>query len=213
MFRPIFPGELIKGFLFSFLQRSVAGTAKSYCTKTPLIAESQNCEDTLTKRVTNIIENAKKRKRKLETETYQPRINYTGFLRNCTWNEIKSNEESTKNTENTECIKDTASENETDERPRHNLYWKKFSLLMGFSGTNYLGMQYNPNVPTIEDSLFEAMLKNNWVTEENVKKPFTVSFQRGSRTDRGVSAARQCCSLLLRKFCTFDSSFARNLIH
>lgn len=70
---------------------------------------------------------------------------------------------------------------------------------MGFSGTKYSGMQYNKDCETIEDNLFRAMLKTEWITEENMRKPWTIEFQRGSRTDRGVSAARQCCSLLLRK--------------
>lgn len=132
---------------------------------------------------------------------YEPRLKYSGFLRNRAWYLKKSEqilEESAKN----KTIDSKASVNGKEASSRC-IFWKKFCLLMAYSGSNYMGMQFNPNVPTIEDCLFRAMLKNQWITEENMKKPWTIAFQRGSRTDRGVSAASQCCSLLLRKCIRF----------
>lgn len=174
--------------------------ARTYCTKNISIADTQkyerNEEETLTSRVTNIIEKGKAPKH-AKRDVYHPRIKYSGFLRNSTWIYKNADAEPLETSESAQ-MKDDVSENKHEGDPRF-VYWKKFALLMGFSGTNYMGMQFNPNVPTIEDSLFQAMLKNKWITEENFKHPWTVEFQRGSRTDRGVSAARQCCSLLLRK--------------
>lgn len=60
-------------------------------------------------------------------------------------------------------------------------------------------MQRNPDVNTIEDELLKAMLKNKIITEEAFNQPQTIHFQRAARTDKGVSAFRQCCSLKLRK--------------
>jgi tRNA pseudouridine38-40 synthase len=60
-------------------------------------------------------------------------------------------------------------------------------------------MQRNPDVPTIEEELLKAMLKNNWISEDGYKTPQQAFFQRAARTDKGVSAARQVVSLKLRK--------------
>lgn len=76
---------------------------------------------------------------------------------------------------------------------------KKSVVLLGFSGVKYHGMQRNPDVNTIEDELLKAMLKHNWINEEGFKNPQQAFFQRASRTDKGVSAARQIVSLKLRE--------------
>lgn len=134
------------------------------------------------------------------TNDYQPRVNYCGYLKKTVWHNIQPDSKAAEATESdSDSVERTAPLNNADGKPFVYL-WKKFILLMGYSGSNYMGMQFNPNVPTIEDSLFTAMLKNNWVDESHVKSPWTAEFQRGSRTDRGVSAARQCCSMKLRKF-------------
>lgn len=86
------------------------------------------------------------------------------------------------------------------ENPVERVKRKKSLILMGYSGVNYSGMQRNPGCKTIEDELFRAMLKNDWITEEANKTPQQAFFQRASRTDKGVSAARQVVSLKLRKF-------------
>lgn len=74
-------------------------------------------------------------------------------------------------------------------------------MLMSFSGANYFGMQRQKDwtIPTIEQELLQAMLKNKWITQKAYRSPWMIEFNRASRTDKGVSAARQCCSVLLRK--------------
>lgn len=52
---------------------------------------------------------------------------------------------------------------------------------------------------TVEGMLLKAMLENNWIQMASYKQPKSIKFQEGSRTDKGVSATRQCCSILLRK--------------
>lgn len=90
---------------------------------------------------------------------------------------------------------------ETEEQYHYRLLKKqKCCVLMGFAGGDYFGMQYNKGVHTIEQVLFDAMLKNGWILPEHIQQPWLVEFDRGSRTDRGVSAARQNISLTLREY-------------
>lgn len=183
--------------------------SKNYCTKIASTTELQKYEcndnDSLTSRATNAIKIAAERvkaSKNSPADIYQPRINYGGYLRKTSWHYKQPD---SKSSGTTESVKETIETSEIELTTNHRyLYWKKFSLFIGFSGTNYMGMQYNPNVPTIENSLFEAMVKNKWISEDNRDRPWTIGFQRGSRTDRGVSAARQCCSLMLRKFCLLN---------
>lgn len=75
-------------------------------------------------------------------------------------------------------------------------------MLVAYSGTNYLGSQRQPWKTarnTIEEQLINALVKSNWIPAEAYFSPWKVNFQRTSRTDSGVSAARQCFSLLLPK--------------
>lgn len=74
---------------------------------------------------------------------------------------------------------------------------KKCLVLLGYSGVNYFGMQRNPAMKTIEEDLLAAMLKNKWITDEAFGQAQTIQFQRAARTDKGVSATRQCVSLKL----------------
>lgn len=83
--------------------------------------------------------------------------------------------------------------------PEDKVKRKKSVVLMGYSGKNYFGMQRNPGQKTIEEDLFVAMFKNKWITEESFNQAQNANFQRAARTDKGVSAARQICSMKLRK--------------
>lgn len=84
--------------------------------------------------------------------------------------------------------------------PEDKIKRRKCVLLMGYSGVNYFGMQRNPGQKTIEEDLFVAMLKQKWITEEAFSQAQYAYFQRAARTDKGVSAARQICSMKLRRF-------------
>lgn len=77
---------------------------------------------------------------------------------------------------------------------------RKYCVLMGYSGVDYFGMQRNPEMKTIEEDLLKAMRNVKWITEEGYQQAQTTQFQRAARTDKGVSAARQCISMKLRRF-------------
>ncbi|XP_055848983.1 pseudouridylate synthase 1 homolog isoform X1 [Episyrphus balteatus] len=81
--------------------------------------------------------------------------------------------------------------------PADRIKRKKCALLMGYCGADYYGMQRNPGMQTIEEDLFNAMLKHKWITEEGFNQAQQTQFQRAARTDKGVSAARQICSIKL----------------
>jgi tRNA pseudouridine38-40 synthase len=72
---------------------------------------------------------------------------------------------------------------------------RKVVILLSYCGQGYLGMQRNPGTRTIEGDFFDALLKNNYIDEEYVQRPFLMSFQRAARTDKNVSAARQIVSI------------------
>ncbi|XP_039760119.1 tRNA pseudouridine synthase A isoform X1 [Pararge aegeria] len=74
---------------------------------------------------------------------------------------------------------------------------KKVAMLLGYCGVDYYGMQRNPGVPTIEEELLKALYDANYITKEDFATQQGAHFQRSSRTDKGVSAARQVVSLKL----------------
>lgn len=53
---------------------------------------------------------------------------------------------------------------------------------------------------TIEEELFKALLKTNYINEESYNQIQFIGFQRAARTDKGVSAVRQVVSLKMRKW-------------
>ncbi|KRZ73799.1 tRNA pseudouridine synthase A, mitochondrial, partial [Trichinella papuae] len=73
----------------------------------------------------------------------------------------------------------------------------KYAMFLAYRGKNYHGMQVNPNVPTVERFIMEALQKLNLITVDQVVQPSLFKFQRAARTDKGVSATKQICSLLL----------------
>lgn len=74
---------------------------------------------------------------------------------------------------------------------------RKSAILMGYCGKNYYGMQRNPGMKTIEEELLRAMKNHKWIQDEWYDAPQQGNFQRAARTDKGVSAARQCVSVKL----------------
>lgn len=118
---------------------------------------------------------------------YISRFKYNGFVKKSHWHYYDENR---------------LTENGPETEAQYNYRMKKkhkFCILMAFAGGNYYGMQYNCSLKTIEDALLKAMVKNEWILPEHYDKPFLVDFIRGSRTDRGVSAARMNVSVVLRK--------------
>ncbi|KAH9926961.1 pseudouridine synthase [Fomitopsis serialis] len=72
-------------------------------------------------------------------------------------------------------------------------------LLLGFCGSGYSGMQFQPDqsVRTIEGVLFDALVRVGAVSQDNADNPTKVSLGRAARTDAGVHAAGNVVSLKL----------------
>ncbi|KAJ2689516.1 tRNA pseudouridine synthase 1 [Coemansia spiralis] len=82
------------------------------------------------------------------------------------------------------------SENSEPRKPK-----RRVALMLGFCGTEFQGMQVNPNARTIEGDLFKALCEAGAVSEENATSQQKVQLQRAARTDKGVHAAGQVVSL------------------
>ncbi|KAM6497070.1 Pseudouridine synthase [Amanita muscaria] len=73
---------------------------------------------------------------------------------------------------------------------------RQCALLIGFCGTGYSGMQFQPDVPrTIEGVLFDALVKAGAVSQDNADDPVKVNLARAARTDAGVHAAGNIVSI------------------
>ncbi|KND03511.1 tRNA pseudouridine synthase A [Spizellomyces punctatus DAOM BR117] len=84
---------------------------------------------------------------------------------------------------------------DTGEPKEPKLPKRKVALLMGYCGTGYNGMQINPGVETIELELHKALAAAGAVSKDNAMDPHKIAFMRAARTDKGVHAAGQVCSL------------------
>ncbi|KAJ7699000.1 pseudouridine synthase [Mycena rosella] len=69
------------------------------------------------------------------------------------------------------------------------------ALLIGFCGSGYSGMQIQQNAKTIENALFDAMVRSGAVSQDNADDPVKVNIARAARTDAGVHAAGNIVSL------------------
>lgn len=72
---------------------------------------------------------------------------------------------------------------------------RRFCLLLSYSGKNYLGMQRNPGMHTIEECLLKALKDSGMITDEHYNRPQLMYFQRAARTDKSVSAIKQIVSI------------------
>mmetsp|Transcript_31110 Transcript_31110/g.49833 ORF Transcript_31110/g.49833 Transcript_31110/m.49833 type:complete len:496 (-) Transcript_31110:4085-5572(-) len=75
---------------------------------------------------------------------------------------------------------------------------KKFAIMFGYSGIGYHGLQINEGVKTIEQDLEAAISKSGVIRESNQGSLTKQSWSRAGRTDKGVHALGQVCSLKMR---------------
>lgn len=132
-------------------------------------------------------ENNKQNGPKKEKRVWVPKKRYDGRHKKRQW------QDRSKDAEN------DIAEKRAHFNPEDRVRKRKFCLLMGYSGANYFGMQRNPSVNTIEEELLKSLLANKYVSDIDFRQPQNIHFQRAARTDKGVSAVRQCCSMKLRK--------------
>lgn len=88
-------------------------------------------------------------------------------------------------------------EEEHNEKQQNPNKKRKIALFLSYVGAGYQGMQRNPGVKTIEEDLFTAIHKAGGISEANADdRGFTkIHWNRAARTDKGVSAVGQVCSL------------------
>ncbi|EDO14442.1 hypothetical protein Kpol_228p5 [Vanderwaltozyma polyspora DSM 70294] len=72
---------------------------------------------------------------------------------------------------------------------------RKVAVMVGYCGTGYHGMQYNPPNPTIEDALFKAFVQAGAISKANSNDLKKNGFMRAARTDKGVHAGGNLISL------------------
>jgi len=72
---------------------------------------------------------------------------------------------------------------------------KKLAAMLSFSGKDYYGMQRNEGFKTIENEFLKALSGSGAIDPDWELNPQKAFFQRASRTDKGVSAAKMICSL------------------
>ncbi|SCU80766.1 LAME_0B04478g1_1 [Lachancea meyersii CBS 8951] len=74
---------------------------------------------------------------------------------------------------------------------------RKVAVMLGYCGTGYHGMQYNPPTPTIEAELFKAFVEAGAISHANSTDLKKSGFMRAARTDKGVHAGGNVISLKL----------------
>lgn len=74
---------------------------------------------------------------------------------------------------------------------------KKYAVCLGYLGTNYQGLQINPDAITVECILEKALFLAGGMDEANFGNLQKLQWSRAARTDRGVHAVSQCCSMKL----------------
>jgi tRNA pseudouridine38-40 synthase len=72
---------------------------------------------------------------------------------------------------------------------------KKVALFLGFLGTNYGGFQININQRTLQAEIELALFKAGMMTALNFGHPQKVTWSSSARTDKGVHAVAQVCSV------------------
>ena len=72
------------------------------------------------------------------------------------------------------------------------------ALLIGYRGTRYCGLQINPDVLTVEQVVLDALMRAEYIPPSAPGDLHKYSWQRASRTDKGVHAARNVLSVRLR---------------
>jgi tRNA pseudouridine38-40 synthase len=74
---------------------------------------------------------------------------------------------------------------------------KRYALALAYLGTNYRGLQVNPGIVTIESVLERALLLAGGIESQNFGNLHKIGWTRSGRTDKGVHAVANCCSMKL----------------
>lgn len=75
---------------------------------------------------------------------------------------------------------------------------RKYSLCISYLGTKYQGLQVNPDADTIEKHVEKALFLAGGIPEYNFGNLQKIQWTRAARTDAGVHALTQNCSMRLQ---------------
>ncbi len=87
----------------------------------------------------------------------------------------------------------------------------KVSMIVGYNGSGYRGLQVNPGTETIEQELETTLYKLGYISDDNHGDLHKIAWSRAARTDKGVHAAANVVAfkLLLGAEETFEDVRAR----
>lgn len=72
---------------------------------------------------------------------------------------------------------------------------RKVALFLGFLGTKYGGFQMNPEQRTLQAEVELALYRSGMLSKSNFGTPHKYSWSNSARTDKGVHACAQVCSV------------------
>lgn len=75
---------------------------------------------------------------------------------------------------------------------------RKYAVAIAYLGTAYKGLQINPGILTVEAMLEKALYLAGGIDDCNFGDFHKLSWSRAGRTDKGVHAVTNCCSMNLR---------------
>ena len=88
---------------------------------------------------------------------------------------------------------------------------RKYALAVAYLGTAYRGLQINPGILTVEAVLEKALFLAGGIEEVNFGEFHKVSWSRAGRTDKGVHAVTNCCSMKLSIPLDQEESFVESV--
>jgi tRNA pseudouridine38-40 synthase len=88
---------------------------------------------------------------------------------------------------------------------------KKYAVCFGYLGSNYQGLQINPDAITIEALLSKALFLAGGIEECNYENLQKIGWTRAARTDRGVHAVAQLCGMKLRFPLKQEEAFVQSI--
>jgi tRNA pseudouridine38-40 synthase len=74
---------------------------------------------------------------------------------------------------------------------------RKYALCLGYLGSNYKGLQINPDCKSVEAELERALFLCGGIPEYNYGCLQKIQWSRAARTDAGVHAVAQVCAMRL----------------
>lgn len=98
----------------------------------------------------------------------------------------------------TDVVEETKTKVEGEEsKPAVPTNKRKVALFLGFFGTKYGGFQMNPEQRTLQAEVELALYRAGMITKSNFGTPHKYSWSNSARTDKGVHACAQVCSVKL----------------